>query len=38
MHLPDGAVTFKTANYHELNATLRVKDVREFLFYRSNGI
>jgi hypothetical protein len=36
--LPDGAIHFHAANSTRLEATLRVKDVREFLFYRPNGI
>jgi len=37
-HLPSGAIHFKTANWNELNAVLRVKDIREFMFYRPDGI
>jgi hypothetical protein len=36
--LPDGSIHFQVANSSRLEATLRVKDVREFLFYRPNGV
>lgn len=37
-HLPDGAVYFRRANKSRLEAVIRAKDVREFLFYRPNGM
>lgn len=36
--LPDGAIHFQVANKTRLEAVLRVKDVRELLFYRPSGI